>query len=552
MKLRRRDRPASYLLSLYRQSEINSSMFDVDRGRRYKREEGTPLKHTMPKAMRSNSAARQERRHNPLSEEYQPTAPLKQKPGRKRKQSGDEEDRQEGYVDSKSSRRILELGQDLAAENAAQRPPSEPAQPSSLFTFESRFPDDALRDHDDAEEVPGNFDDEDAWGSEEEVEEVEIDPNDLDTFNKFNPSFDPSTLLLPKTDAPDDEAQGPGTNLADLILEKIAAHEAQQEAGEQGLPPIRGDGPPDDAVELPAKVVEVYKQVGMLLSRYKSGKLPKPFKILPTLPQWDILLSITQPDSWTPNAVYEATKLFSSGRPALAQAFNTDVLLPRVREDIHETRKLNVHLFKALKKALYKPAAFFRGLLFPLVGSGTCTLREATIISSVLARVSIPVLHSATALYRLCEIAAEQMMHDVESAGACNIFIRTLLEKKYALPFRVVDALVFHFMRFKAMQQPAEDDVSMENGDAVGFPGKKGAGDPKLPVLWHQCLLAFAQRYKNEITEDQREALLDLLLVRGHKQIGPEVRRELLEGRGRGVVEEPGVGVGGDDTMIDV
>jgi essential nuclear protein 1 len=76
-----------------------------------------------------------------------------------------------------------------------------------------------------------------------------------------------------------------------------------------------------------------------------------------------------------------------------------------------------------------------------------------------------------------------------------------------------------------------------------------GAG--KLPVIWHQCLLAFAQRYRNDITEDQREALLDLLLSRGHKSISPEVRRELLEGRGRGVMLEPApVGIDGDDTMV--
>ncbi|KAF1924083.1 Bystin-domain-containing protein [Didymella exigua CBS 183.55] len=66
------------------------------------------------------------------------------------------------------------------------------------------------------------------------------------------------------------------------------------------------------------------------------------------------------------------------------------------------------------------------------------------------------------------------------------------------------------------------------------------------------CLLAFAQRYRNDITEDQREALLDLLLTRGHKSISPDVRRELLEGRGRGVVADPAaaVGVDGDDTMV--
>ena len=76
-------------------------------------------------------------------------------------------------------------------------------------------------------------------------------------------------------------------------------------------------------------------------------------------------------------------------------------------------------------------------------------------------------------------------------------------------------------------------------------------GTGKLPVIWHQCLLAFAQRYRNDITEDQREALLDLLLTRGHSTISPEVRRELLQGRGRGVVAEPApVGMDGDDTMI--
>ena len=506
----------------------------------------------MPKAGVPSPDARRERRHNPLSEEYSPTAPAKERISKKRKSTYSKEHEEDGFVDSKASRRILDLGQDLAAEDAAEQQAKRTPVTGSAFTFDNPFRQDGLSD-DDSNADQGEYDDEETWGSEEEVEEVEIDPNDLEMFNKFNPSMDPSTLLDPKNDALGEEAQEPGTNLADLILEKIAAYEAQQQNGSSNLPPIHGGGEEEDAVEIPAKVFEVYTQVGILLSRYKSGRLPKPFKILPTLPQWDTLISITRPDGWTANALYEATKIFTSSRPAVAQAFCSDILLPRVREDIRETRKLNVHLYKALKKSLYKPAAFFRGFLFPLVGSGTCTLREATIISSVLARVSIPVLHSATALYRLCEIATEQMMHDVESAGACNIFIRILLEKKYALPYRVVDALVFHFLRFRATQQDDDDgDVGMFHGGGSGGHRRKAQEDPRLPVLWHQCLLAFAQRYKNEITEDQREALLDLLLVRGHKQIGPEVRRELLEGRGRGVVAEASTGDGGDDTMMDV
>lgn len=293
-------------------------------------------------------------------------------------------------------------------------------------------------------------------------------------------------------------------------------------------------------------------RVGMILSRYKSGPLPKPFKILPTLPHWPALLDITRPESWTPNAVYAGTRIFISAKPAIAQEFINTVLLDRVRDEIHETRKLNVHVYNALKKALYKPACFFKGLLFPLVSSGTCTLREAHIVSSVIARVSIPVLHSAAALLRLCEIAAEQTSASLssEGTGATNIFIRVFLEKKYALPYKVIDALVFHFLRFRAVDN--SEDVTMTDGNRQP-PSAAAAKNFKLPVLWHQSLLVFAQRYRNDITEDQREALLDLLLVRGHKDIGPEVRRELLAGRGRGVVvpdvETQAAAVAGDDTM---
>lgn len=285
------------------------------------------------------------------------------------------------------------------------------------------------------------------------------------------------------------------------------------------------------------------------MSRYKSGKLPKPFKVLPTLPFPTIqtLIPITRPEAWTPHAVYAATRLFVSGTPAVAQYYISEVLLESVRDEIAETRKLNVHLFNSLKKALYKPAAFFKGLLFPLVSSGTCTLREAHIISSVLKQNKVPLLHSAAALHRLCEIAADQMSDNTEAAAAANTFIRVLLEKKYALPYKVVDALVFHFLRFRGASI-SEDVGEMD----VDRPRDGNETQQKLPVIWHQCLLAFAQRYRDDITEDQREALLDLLLARGHKQIGPEVRRELLAGRGRGAAmpRNESIADGGDDTML--
>ena len=70
-----------------------------------------------------------------------------------------------------------------------------------------------------------------------------------------------------------------------------------------------------------------------------------------------------------------------------------------------------------------------QGLLLPLCAGGDCTLREAFIVSSVLRRVSLPVPHAAAALLRIS---------DMEFTGTNSFFIRVLLDKKYALPYRVV------------------------------------------------------------------------------------------------------------------
>ncbi|KAJ5550737.1 hypothetical protein N7535_001320 [Penicillium sp. DV-2018c] len=492
----------------------------------------------MPKVSSSRAAAAA-RRHNPLAEDITSAGHLRTQSSKKGKSkaNADDEDAEDGqrYIDAKMSRKILQIGQELADEDAAEQLKNS-AQPKSngAFEFDTRFEDEEEPFSDDE----GKFEADD-W-VDDEVEQVEVDPNDLDMFNKFMP-HEEDPIFHPK-----DPSSAPPTNLADLILEKIAEHEAKQagEAGPYGQY-IQGGGIPEDAVQIPAKAVEVYEKVGMILSRYKSGPLPKPVKILPTVPNWQTILDITRPESWTGNAVYAVTRIFISSKPHIAQEFINMVLLERVREEIHSTKKLNVHTYNALRKALYKPACFFKGLLFPLVSTGTCTLREAHIVSSVIARVSVPVLHSAAALLRMCDLAAEQSLTSIESTGAVNMFIRVFLEKKYALPYKVIDALVFHFLRFRAVD-PSED--AMNDG-----PSGLGSKAYKLPVLWHQSLLVFAQRYRNDITEDQREALLDLLLVRGHKDIGPEVRRELLAGRGRGVVvpdpEAQNAIDAGDDTM---
>lgn len=44
----------------------------------------------------------------------------------------------------------------------------------------------------------------------------------------------------------------------------------------------------------------------------------------------------------------------------MAQRFLALVLLPHVRNDIEDNKRLHFALFQALKKATYKPDAFFK------------------------------------------------------------------------------------------------------------------------------------------------------------------------------------------------
>ncbi|CUS13134.1 unnamed protein product [Tuber aestivum] len=432
----------------------------------------------MPKEV----APRQSRRHNPLHDDLvENDSGNLQKIARSRRK--EKHENFESYVDSGLSKRILKIARDQQDELHEEEAEKNAAQGEFFGSAAD------IRFQDEEEESDEEEYDEVDFGEDDIVEEVEVDEGDIELFNQFMPS---------------DQGPEQRISLADKILEKIAEHEARL-AGH----PIEGE----QTSTLPPKIIEVYTKVGLLLSRYKSGKLPKAFKIIPSLNNWEEILLITRPDQWSPHACYEATRLFASTKANQCQKFLNVVLLDRVRDDIQEHKKLNVHLYNAIKKSLYKPAAFFKGFLFPLAQTGTCTLKEAQIVGSVLTRISVPVLHSAAALLRLCEM---------DYTGPTSVFIKVLIDKKYALPYKVIDALVFHYMRFKSAP------------DA-------------LPLLWHQSFLAFAQRYKNDITEDQRDVLLDVLLVKGHPLVGPEIRRELLEGRGRGVE----TGVADDDLMLD-
>lgn len=122
------------------------------------------------------AATSAERRHAPLADEILNAGHLRTNKASKRKSRHDDDDEAENrYLDAKSSRKILQIGQELAEEEeleqraaaAARRPAAE----NAAFDFESRFGKDSGggSDDDDFETFEDN---EGQWEDEGEVEEV--------------------------------------------------------------------------------------------------------------------------------------------------------------------------------------------------------------------------------------------------------------------------------------------------------------------------------------------------------------------------------------------
>ncbi|KAJ7638450.1 Bystin-domain-containing protein [Roridomyces roridus] len=395
-------------------------------------------------------------------------------------QLGDDElDAKYGRVilDPKTSKRIFELAKDQQDEmEMADDDEEEDEEDLSVMNRPRMDDDDEDSDLEDLQD--------------QDVEEIfEIDEGDLETLDALHP-----------------HNAGERRTLADIIFAKLESGETENAAV---IKKVQQDKEkPDPALGLDPKVVTSYEKLGAFLHKYTSGPLPKIFKVIPSLPAWARLLALTHPEDWSPHACLAATRIFiSSMKPPQAQLFLSVVLLDAIREDIQQNKKLNVHYYDALRRALYKPGAFFKGIIFPMLDQG-CSLKEAAIVASVLARTKIPVLHASAALIRIAEM---------DYSGPNSLFIRVLVDKKFELPYKVVDALVFHF-------------ISLSNT----YKARTRADSAVLPVLWHQSLLVFAQRYASDLTPDQKDALLDVVRATPHAQIGPEIRRELVNSVVRG------------------
>lgn len=285
-------------------------------------------------------------------------------------------------------------------------------------------------------------------------------------------------------------------HLAGVIMEKIKEKTAEEEAARRQAQQHDGDEEEGEAAIDP-RIARVYTAIGTVLKRYTSGKIPKAFKVLPNVQNWENLVLLTKPDQWSPHAVYQATRIFSANlNEAMAQRFYAAILLPIVHERLLEEKKLHPALYMAVRKALFKPVAFFKGFLLPLALDEECTLREALVIASILQRSHLPPVPTAVTLVKI----AQQPFR-----GPCSVFLRVLIDKQMSLPYQAIDALVGYFYRF--LETHSAEEV--------------------LPVLWHQTLLSFVQRYKNDLQLEQLKMLHRVCSTHFHYLISPEIKREL-------------------------
>jgi essential nuclear protein 1 len=305
-------------------------------------------------------------------------------------------------------------------------------------------------------------------------QEYQISDEEARLLEKFNPTSSIRTR-----------------NLADIIMDKIKEKEMEAKTADGQSDQGHGDS------KIDRRVARVYSAIGSILKSYSSGKIPKAFKVLPHIQNWEQLLALTRPHEWSPHATYQAAKIFASNlNEKMAQRFYNAFLLPICIHWMQEERKLHPSLYMALRKALFKPVAFYKGFLIPLCHSEDCTLKMSLIVASVLQKMHLPPVPTAVAIVKISTLPF---------SGPNCVLLRVLIDKKMALPYQAVDALVKHFHRFT--QTHSKEDV--------------------LPVLWHQTLLSFVQRYKQDLTAEQLELLSNLCLKHFHYLITPEVRREI-------------------------
>ncbi|KAG6849899.1 hypothetical protein H0H93_003913 [Arthromyces matolae] len=302
--------------------------------------------------MPRSTVSKAQLRHNPLYVDIKDEPVIKEKRPKSRK-STKSNDFAEENLDPKSTAKVLELAQlqqieimgdedttdEWHGSLSTEEPYEQPHGPSSFHSIR----DVRKADSDDENEI----------GDENFMQKTDsdaIDPHTLDVSDLAAlDNLYPANAVERKT-------------LADVIFAKMADSPNVPAKGDKTL----ASDDSDPASGLNPKVVEAFMKVGQAMRG--SGPLPKIVKVIPSFPAWRRYLALTSPENWHPLACRKVTHIYiSSMKSNQAEFYFRHVLLPAFRDNITTNGSLNVHYYEALLRCLFKPAAFFKGFLFPLL-----------------------------------------------------------------------------------------------------------------------------------------------------------------------------------------
>lgn len=187
----------------------------------------------------------------------------------------------------------------------------------------------------------------------------------------------------------------------------------------------------------------------------------------------------------------------------------------------------------AVKKALYKPAAFYKGIILPLAEvcvrpwSMSMSLRNCTVRWLY---VSWGCYHWKRCCQSLCASGAQCCSLDETDAASlqsssCS-FHKSTCEQEVQSAIRG-DRFIggsFHELHVcrRSTPCPVASGTYWMHCCLCAYSCRM------------QCLLVFAQRYRQDVTREQKERLRSLLKTHFHYMITPEIRRELFQGPCRG------------------
>ncbi|KER27161.1 hypothetical protein T265_13857, partial [Opisthorchis viverrini] len=176
--------------------------------------------------------------------------------------------------------------------------------------------------------------------------------------------------------------------------------------------------------------------------------------------------------------------------------FYENYLLPKVKQDIEENRRLSVHMFEALIASMFRAEEFVSGVFLPWIQSDM-SKTEGVILAHLIKKATLKSRFAAVALALTLE---------EDFSIPRSLVIEALLSKRYNMPEAALSRVIQYFLSF-------DKDCTAYYSD-----------ENRMPVTWFRTLLLFLEFYRHCVRPDDRTSLIKLCRRHEHPQVTAEIR----------------------------